>query len=968
MIEFKCNEQYFGFLLEQIQPLPDIHATGFLFSHQQSGARLYYIKTEDDNKVFSITFKTPPEDDCGTPHILEHSVLCGSRKYGVKDPFNELAKGSLHTYLNALTYGDKTMYPVASRNEKDLMNMMDVYLDAVFYPRIDEIKEIFLQEGWHYEWDKEGALSISGVVYNEMKGALSDPEAILQNCIARSLFKSSIYGLESGGDPDCIPDLSYEQFLAFHKKYYHPSNSFLYLYGDMDAAKQMEYIDKEYLSHFHKTSIDTDIALDNPMEKSVTVYDTYPVEIVKDDKQSFLSFNIKAGYCTDPERIMALQILDEILMETNASPLKKALIQSGIVVDAEGWLDSSALEMTYSIVGKKANMQHLPKFQEIIEKTLQGIVENGVDRKLLDSCMQKFEFYYREEDFGSRPKGLTYCMQMMRNWLHGADPCQVLNYRQHFDKMKEQSHKGYFEKLIQTLFIDNTQKSFVAIEPKAGKQTEMNNAFYEKMAQTKAAMSQEEIDAINADLKKLTAFQTKEETPEELSKIPMLAISDIDKSAETISLHSSEKWGYPVLYSPLETNQIIYLQFLFDTSGLPERLLPYAGLLAHVLGKLDTERYSYDTLPVEIGLYTGGIHCTNDVYSSNPSSCKPFFAVNGKALVEKQQNLVDLLEEILLKTDFKSIENLKKIIGIAKIKREGQLLNNSHTIAILKSASAIATGSYRKDMAAGIGLCHFLESLDLNNMELIVSQLQETLSILLNKQNVTIAFACEKESAPAFLEILKKCVDKLPDHATQKESLPFNAQPVRQAFTGSSKVQYNALCRNYLADGFTYSGAMRVLKTILDLEYLWNRVRVQGGAYGSGCNFLRNGNFYFYSYRDPNIENTYEAYKNAGVFLEAFCSSAPALDKFILGAINALDQPKSNADKFDTALARYFDGVTDERLQTERDEILKTDISALVPYISLLKAITLNNICTIGNNDAIQKSKEFFDNMQPLIP
>ena len=971
MFKLKQNEEYYGFVLEEIQELPDIRSTGFLFSHTKSGAKLYYVKNDDDNKVFSITFKTPPKDNCGTPHILEHSVLCGSRKFGVKDPFNELAKGSMHTYLNALTYGDKTMYPVASRNEKDLMNMMDVYLDAVFYPRIAKEKAIFLQEGWHYEWNNDGELAVSGVVYNEMKGALSDPEAILQNCIARSLFKTSIYGFESGGDPEYIPDLSYEEFIAFHQKYYHPSNSFLYIYGDMDIEMYLEFIHNEYLSAFEKTNVQADIMLEAALEKPVTALDYYPVENIKKDDKGYLSYNMKAGYCTDPERIMALQILNEILMETNASPLKKALIESGIAVDAEGWLDSSALEMVYSIVAKKVKQNDLLEFQKIIDGIIESIIRNGLDKTLVASCIQKYEFYYREEDFGQRPKGLTYGMKLMKSWLHGADPKDALNHWKHFDKIKEQSKYDYFEKLLQKLFFTNTEKSFVAAQPKAGLQRELDNAFRLKMSNINASLTNQQKDAIRLDLEKLSFFQKKEETLEELAQIPMLSVSDISRESEIVPLNERQAAGCKVLYSPMNTNGIIYMQMLFDISSLSDELLPYAGLLAHIIGKLDTEKYSYDVLPIEIGLHTGGIHCTNDIYSKDNLHCSPFFVVNGKTLRDNQETLIHLIDEILRKTDFSNTVNLKKIIGAAKIHRENQLLNSSHTTAILKSASAIAVGSYKKDNVAGISFVHFLDKIedDLENGYVsLVEKLEQTLKLIINKQNLTIAVACEEEAVSSFIKQLERCIRNLPQTTTKLLPTVFVPSPIRQAYTGASKVQYNVCCQNFLSKGFLYSGKMRLLKTILDLEYLWNRVRVQGGAYGGGCNFFRNGNYYFYSYRDPNIENTFNAYLDAGNFLESFCDKDVVLDKYIIGAINAVDQPKSNAEKFDLALSRYFGNVSAEQLQNERMEVLNAKTAELKPYVNLLKHTELENICTIGNRDTIDKSSNFFDTINTLIP
>lgn len=974
MIELIKGNHYYGFSLDEIDELDDIHSVGYLFTHKKSGARLFYVQNKDDNKVFFISFKTPPEDDCGTPHILEHSVLCGSRKYQAKDPFNELAKGSLNTYLNALTYADKTMYPIASRNEKDFMNMMDVYLDATFYPKIYDQKEIFMQEGWHNTLeDEKSPLSITGVVYNEMKGALSDPESILSNCISRSLFPHSIYRFESGGDPEAIPNLTYEKFLNFHRKYYHPSNSYIYLYGDMDIEKQLQLLDQEYLSHFDNIDSCPEILAELDFSEPAMLYDTYPVVTGESGKRNtYLSYNIRIGKSTDPELIMAFDILSYILLETNASPLKKVLIEEGIVEETEGWFDSSTYEMVFSIIGKKSEKENLQRFQNIIEKTLKQIVDEGIDKKLVEATLNKWEFHLREEDYGYRPKGLTYGMKMMKSWLHGADPMNPLMLWKHFESVKTALTSDYFERLIQKYILKNKNKSIVAVSPEEGKQTKIDEAFSTKMKQIKSEMAREELKAIIENNKILASYQSREETPETLGQIPILSIDEISKEAEVLESKEIDMDEYKLLFTPMETNGIIYSQLLFDTRYVPQSLLPYTGLLTDIIGKLDTIQYSYDDLPVAINLHTGGIGLSNDIYSKNKEDYISLVAVNGKTLAKQTKIFFRLISEILLATDFAKKENIEKIIKASKIKLKSYLLNSSHMAAVVRSVSSFSAGSRIKDITSGIEYFRFLSQVEENLEDMldeVIEKLVETASYLFTKENLMVAVSCEKKDLTLYQTELHKLYESLPASKGSVQQYAFDFSVRRSAFTGASKVQYNVKSANYMDYGFTYSGKMQVLKTVLDLEYLWNRVRVQGGAYGCGCQFLKNGSLYFYSYRDPNIEKTFSSYDETEAFLNNFRIDEREMTKYILGTVNALDRPRSNAEKSDLAVARYFCQITPQGIQKERNEILSTTADELKEYIPLLqKAMAEDILCTVGNINLIEEQKSLYQSIVSFLP
>lgn len=974
MIDFKIGQQYYGFCLKECSEIEDIRSIGYIFEHTQSGAKLFYVKNKDDNKVFFISFKTPPEDNFGTPHILEHSVLCGSKKYQVKDPFNELAKGSLNTYLNALTYADKTMYPVASRNEKDFMNMMDVYLDAVFFPRIYDKREIFMQEGWHYVLEnKEEPLSIKGVVYNEMKGALSDPESILNNAISRSLFPTTTYGFESGGNPEDIPNLTYEDFLEFHKKYYHPSNSYIYLYGDMEIEKQLEWIDREYLSKFDRKNFNIEIPLEKDFAQTVVMEDTFSVSTDEDKKRNtFLSYNVRIGKSTDPVLIFAFDVLSYILLETNASPLKKALVDAGIAEETEAWFDSSSYDMVFSVIAKKSEKENVTIFQQIIEKTLQDIVKNGIDKKLIEATLNRWEFYLTEEYFGRRPKGLTYGMKMMKSWLHGKSPIESLRHWKQFKTIKLALTTNYFEELIEKLLVNNCNKSIVIVSPEKGKQSKIEQEFVQKMREIKNNFSENDIQQLIQQNKMLKQYQLEEDSEEAIKKIPFLKISEIDKNAPILSTEKVLGAEYDMIFTSLDTNGIIYSQLLFDICCVPEDLLPYVGLLASIMGKLDTKKYSFEQLPLEINFYTGGISLSTDIYSTSKKDYHSYITINGKFLEKNISKFFEIIKSILFETDFNKKENLIKIIKSEKVNLESYLQNAPHLAGIVRSMSHISLASKIKEEVSGVAYYHALIKIEQQaeqDVDIVISKLKQVYQSIFMKKNMFVAVACERVNLNCYKQKLNEIYNMLSDNLVMKQDYQFLFQDEREGLTSSSKVQYNIQSGNLIDCGYHFSGELNVLKTVLNLEYLWNTVRVQGGAYGCNSQFLRNGSIYFYSYRDPSIQKTYHAYQTASVFLREFCKTNVDFTKYVLGTINNMDRPLSNSEKSDLAIARYLNGITPERLQKEREEVLNTTVKELEKYIILLEKVTQNqNICTIGNEYAICAQKDFFSKVVSYIP
>lgn len=970
MSKFTLHEIYHGFTLQKIEEISDIHSTAYLFSHEQSGARLLYLKNSDNNKVFNVAFKTPPIDDCGTPHILEHSVLCGSRKYEAKDPFNELAKGSLNTFLNAMTYADKTMYPIASCNEKDFHNLMDVYMDAVFFPKIYEKKEIFQQEGWRFLLkDEESPLEVTGVVYNEMKGALADPESQLSGVISRSIFGCTTYGFESGGDPKAIPDLTYENFLEFHRKHYHPSNAYFYLYGNMEPMACLQHIHEGYLSAFDRSEALPVINETECMKKGELVHETYPASEEGDDSGAYLAYSMKVGKCTDRERITAMQILSYVLLETNGSPIKNALLDAGICEETEGWFDSSTYEMVFSIVAKNADTKKTEDFIRIIEAECKRVVEEGLPKDLLNGALRKYDFLLREADYGTTPTGLVYCAAMMKNWLHDEDPCEGLRFIETIEKLKKGSEEGYFEKLIDTLFLKNEDKTYVVFTAEKGKNKKEAEAFQTQMAARKTAMTEKDFSEIKKDAEKLELFQKQVDPPEVLEQIPLLEISEVDEKPH-LTEYKTEilNNGNPLLFVPMESNGILYLKLHFDTSVIPQELLPYTGLLTDLLGKLDTEKYSYQQLPTVKNQVFGGLSFHNNTYNKNADEYRAFLTAKMKLMKGDADAAFDLLKEIILHTNFDMVENMKKIVKSAKIKGEYELQNNSHYFAIFYSGSNLFPALYMDELTSGIRYYRFLCEIDAQlekDASTVVENLKKTAEFLFTAMNLEVALGCENSD----FDLIKEKLNTF--HLPEKELEPavynFDINPQKAAFTGTGGIVYNVTSFDFQKHDIDYHGKYQVLRTIINLEYLWNKIRVQGGAYGCGCKFMQSGFSYFYSYRDPNLRETYNIYQKLADDIANFQADDREMTKYILGTINELDQPKTNMDKLNAAIGKYYKDVSDDALIQQRFEILHTTADDIRNCQNLLRLINCKNICTIGSEEKIKTNSDYFNMIESLI-
>ncbi|MCI1946049.1 insulinase family protein [Clostridium luticellarii] len=971
----QIGETYSGFKLQEQKKLEEINSEGMLFYHEKSGARLFFLKNEDDNKVFSISFRTPPDDSRGVPHILEHSVLCGSKKFPVKEPFVELVKGSLNTFLNAMTFPDKTMYPVASVNDKDFANLMDVYLDAVFQPNIYRYPEIMMQEGWHYELNsREEDMTYKGVVYNEMKGAFSSPESILFRKMLESLYPDTQYGVESGGDPDVIPQLTQQQFLDFHSRYYHPSNSYIYLYGNMDIIEKLEFLDREYLSHFEKKKVDSALITQKPFQSCREMTVEYPISSAEKEKdKTFLSINYSVGKAVDNELYLAFDILEHMLLETPSSPLKKALIDAGIGKDVFGVFESGMLQPMFGIVAKGSNENEKRRFQDTVEKTLNDIVDKGIDKKLVEASVNIKEFQLREADYKGYPKGLIYGMKCMDGWLYDEAPWTHLTYESVLNKIKSQLDNNYFENLINRYILKNNHSSMLIIRPERGLEEKKDALLKEKLKTLKDSLSEDEIQKIIQDTLRLKKRQMTRDSKEDLMKIPLLSIEDIDPNPKDLKLVKNKIQDVEVLFYPVFTNGIYYVNLYFNTEGVKEELIPYVSLLSAVLGKVSTENYYYEDLAKEINIYTGGINYSSQAFSENGNSREfyPKFIVKSKVLVNNLEKLISILKEIINYTKFDEKKRLKEIIQETKSRIEMTIFERGHVVVANHVSSYFSPASKYEDMIGGLEFYKFISNLE-NNFDSKVEEIRESLkevsNEIFNKNNLILNITCDEADYDNLQDRVKELISGLKDDKVGKISYKFDLKAKNEGLMTSSKIQYVAKAYNYIDLGYSYSGSLQVLKSIANYEYLWNQVRVQGGAYGSFASFQRNGNMFFTSYRDPNLKHTLEVYDKAGEFFNNFNADDRQMVKYIIGTISDLDFPLSPSMKGERAVENYIRHVSYEDLQKERQEILNTGVEDIKGFSKLISSsMNKDNICVLGNEQKIKKNKDLFKNLVNLF-
>lgn len=954
----------------------DVQSDGFILRHKKSGARIAILSNNDDNKVFYIGFRTPPEDETGVPHIIEHTTLCGSKKFPVKDPFIELAKGSLNTFLNAMTYPDKTVYPVASCNDQDFKNLMDVYLDAVFNPNITKYEEIFKQEGWHYELTgKDDELKINGVVYNEMKGAYSSPDEVLSSQIYRSLFPDNTYSKDSGGNPEYIPKLTYEAYLDFYHKCYHPSNSYIYLYGDMDVVERLEWLDKEYLSLYDYKKVNSEINKQPAFDGIKNVEAQY--SITMDDSQenkTYLSYNRVVGDSLDEMLYQAFDVLDYALVSSPGAPVKQALIDAGIGDDVYGSYDAGILQPVFSFVAKNANASQADEFESIIENTLKEVVKTGINKEALLAGINSSEFKFREADFGQFPKGLLFGLNCLDSWLFDdMKPFIHLECLGTFAKLRKAVDTDYFEKLIQEYLLDNTHGSSVTVKPKRGLGNEREEALAKELSDYKASLSDEEIKKLIEDTEHLKKYQEEPSSDEDLRKLPMLTRADMKKNAMPFSNIEDELLDVKVVRHDIESNGIDYISFLFDAGDFAQSELGYLGFFTNALGLVSTERYSYTDLANATNIYTGGISTGTashpDIKDRNNFVFK--FEVKLKVLEKNLDKALELMEQMLLSSDFTDTKRLGELVAQIKARLQANLSSSGHLVAAMRSMSSFSRYALYQDELKGIAfyrsICRIEKELS-ESPKSVSDKLAAIAKKLFARNRMLISFTGNNEAYGNAKPSLEKVIagfNKMSAVGNQAE-VHFNT--AKEAFIDASQIQYVAKTGDFICEGYEYTGALRLLRIILSYDYLWINVRVKGGAYGCMNTFLRSGESYFVSYRDPNLSDTLDVYDRIPEYIKSFSPDERDMTKYIIGTFSALDTPMNPEAKGSRSLSAYLEGITYEQIQKERNEILNAQPEDIRRLADLVEAVLKkDSICVIGNENMIKESAGLFENVEKLI-
>ncbi len=970
------------------EEVPDCRGTGYLLKHKKSGARIAVISNNDPNKSFCIAFRTPPKDDTGVAHILEHSVLCGSRKFKPKDPFMEMAKGSLNTYLNALTYPDKTCYPVASCNAQDFANLMDVYLDAVFYPAIYEKEEIFRQEGWHYEVDEEGELDLNGIVYSEMKGVFSSPEERLARHTMRELFPDNAYRFESGGEPDAIPELSYEEFLEFHKKYYHPSNSYICLYGDMDITERLDFLDREYLSNFDAIE-PAPSTKEQPAIGERRSEGFYPLaEGDPEEDASFINWAFMLAGNGDIKTNTALGLVCQVLFDITGAPVKEALIKMGLGKEISFFVEDEICQPFGTLSVRNIDAGKLEEVRSTVREALEKAVRDGLNKRSLRSALTRMEFSYCEEDFGTMPKGLVYIFRALGTWLYDEDaPFSALNVRSCFDELRDAIDTGYYEDLVRRFMLEPATSAWCVLRPKKGLDREEDEALMAKLAKFKESLTTEELCDIKNENEHLKEYQQTPSTPEELMTVPMLKRSDIsEKGFEPIN-EKLTLCGAPALLHDVETNGIVYVDALFDVNGIEKEDVPYLGLMLRLLGGLDTKNYSYLELDNECGIHTGGIGASVSTFPlpGNRNDYRPLFAMSGKAFAREAGALAGLMCEVFLDTDFSSLGRIREIIRENITDMRATFTSAGHRVSLAAARAAVSSADAFMNELSGRGSYEFLCRMDDSGDEELKNAVERgkaVLSKIMKKDGLSFNITSTREIFDGLekdFDLLIKRLDEVKNSEKDaKRNILRNPKcpgPVYEtgsrqiAYKNAGDVNYVALAGIYQCEDPREAGYFNILSSILSNEYLWNNIRVLGGAYGCGFVYRRqNGSMAFYSYRDPSVGKTLEIYKAASEYIGNFDVDEREMTKFVIGTIGTLDTPLTPDMKGRFSFNAYMNGVDAQWLRERRNAILKATPGDIRKLARAVKDVTdFGNICVVGNESDIEAEHELFETTRNLF-
>lgn len=953
-----------GFRLERTEPIPELDMVAYRFTHCKSGADLLWLSCDDENRAFSIAFKTLPEDNTGVFHILEHSVLCGSKKFPLREPFVDLIKGSLSTFLNAMTFPDKTMYPVASTNEKDFLNLIDVYMDAVLNPRIVEKEEIFMQEGWHYEPATDGApAKFTGVVYNEMKGSLSSPDSVFWDVMQNELYPDTVYAVNSGGDPRNIPDLTYKAFLAAHKKYYDPENSYICLYGHICLDEILAFLDERYLSHYEKRGIHFDVARQAPLgDRTVT----HEYELGEDESlegNTIIGRALTLCDYRDRKTILGTKLLLTSLTFSNAAPLKKAILRAGLGDEFDAAVNDYLCQPFVSFRLKKTDASKAERFLSTLESTLRDLAENGIDRDLLTASINKLDFSLRERDNGSAP-GVDYAVSVMDTWLYGGNPVDALKNRDLLAEIRAEMENGYFENLIKEHLLNCAHAMTVLLVPSHTKAAKRLAAEAASVSAYETEIGADGIRAWNEKLDRLHTFQTTEDTPEIRAMLPHLERSDLERRYKGVPVCLTDVAGVPHHFYQLPTAGIDYLYVYFDVSGVPLSDMPYLSLLAKLLFNVSTEKRDLLSYQNDTDTNLGGIGA-NVLGYVKENTYHPLFVLDAKFLDERLEDARRLMSEGLLAAKFTPDEVADRIKQL-KAQYESDLAQSGNSFATIHAGSFLSKAYLYDEYTDGIAYGDFLSDLCCNieaKIDGVCDKLHALLRTVLKKENALVSFVGSETAQGAYL------VQPFDCYTEGAAPAPYTAELPHVSNDGigiPSSVAYDAMVMNLRDNGIPYSGVFQVLSKILTYDFLWNEVRVQGGAYGIRAAFSNLRNMLsLSSYRDPHVERTYDTFNRITAYLRDFRADESEMTKYVIGAVSMLDVPLRPSQSAYLADIRAFAGLTDEMMQRYREETIDTTAEDVRRYAEVLAPAFAHAVrCTVGAVDKVQAAKALFDTVR----
>lgn len=970
-MKININEDICDFKLVSSKDVKEINSVCHIFNDNLTGAKLLYLENDDSNKVFGIGFRTPPNSSKGICHIIEHSVLSGSKKYKTKEPFMDLLKGSLQTFLNAMTFSDKTIYPVASRNDKDFYNLMDVYLDSVFNPLIAENKKIFMQEGWHYEiLDKDSPITYTGVVYNEMKGAFSTPISSLYYEMNKFLFKDTPYGFESGGEPYEIPDLTYDEFLDYYKKYYHPSNSYIFLYGKMDIREKLEHL-RSYLKNYKKESINSLPTIQKPFENELICNAKYSISPEEsDENKNYLLYNAVTCEKKNIKENYINEILMEALINSQSSPLKIKLLSENFCEDVFA-ISSDGRQSTFGVSAANCPKNYLEKFKNIIDDELKNFVKKGIDKDLILSTINKIEYSLKEcSNYPTR--GVIYFINALNSWLYDEDPVYSIEFEEVFNELRSDVDKGVFEKFIEDKILNNPHKIIMDLEPKKGLNEDKDREVEEKLNEYKKSLSEKELEDLIKESKELIDYQTREDSLEDKATIPTLKLSDISPESIKFNNKKEKNLNCDFILNDYFTSHIDYIDLAFDLNHFNLEELPFIAFICELMGGVDTKNFKYPELEKEIFLSTGGI--TADILCMPIFNTKDKFTLklvlSAKTTKENLNKMKELILELILNSDFSSKQRINEILQMVKSNYELKILQSGSTFAMMRLKSYYSVNGNINDFISGIEYFKFINNLEKEiekDFSKVLVKIENIYKKMFLKEDLIVNITAEKSDFDEIIKTSVNIINELNDEKYEKVEICEKNKNKNEGFSTSSNVQYVITGGNYFDKGYKLDSKMTVLSNLLSKTYLHNMIRARGGAYGCGISFSKNGDVLFMSYRDPNLKETLDVYKKTGEFLRNLDISKEELENFIIGTVNNFDPPTTPFLKGKFALTMHISGYSEEDIKNELKNALSTSVEDLKNFAKLIDEILAENlICVIGNSKVVNENKELFNEVKGI--